>query len=370
MKKILLIALFAIVCYNAFALISLSQDNWRWRKDNGTEQTATWLAEASTRITISSYDSIRLRILIKNGESLETVTLIDSLQYATAINGAWKSITATNMDNDFILEGYSSHVTDGEPTTAQLSYNSGFIAGKIVITSDVLKAQIGNNQHSEYEWGIRPTVHLQSNMHYYFRMSGIDPGADAASLITAVVLPINLTGFIVTAEGKFVKIVWVTASELNNDHFEIERSADGKTQWQVIALVKGNGPTEQTHTYTAYDKTPLDGKNFYRIKQFDTDGKWKESAIRYVLMHGIKPLLTVYPNPAKKYISFTLSNYNGIISFALTDLNGKIIHTETISAGSNSSRYALNLKNPLTPGVYVLQWKGEGFEGNSKVFIQ
>ena len=65
MKKILLLTALLVTSYNLFAFTT--QGVWRWRKDDGSETTATWRADQNTPITISSTDSIiRLRIELYN----------------------------------------------------------------------------------------------------------------------------------------------------------------------------------------------------------------------------------------------------------------------------------------------------------------
>ncbi|HEY2728037.1 MAG TPA: T9SS type A sorting domain-containing protein, partial [Parafilimonas sp.] len=125
----------------------------------------------------------------------------------------------------------------------------------------------------------------------------------------------------------------------------------------------------QAHTYTAYDNSPLNGKNFYRIKQYDADGKWNESETKVISMQVLKTLLTVFPNPAKENINFTLSNYKGNVTATLSDVKGRVIHTEIITV-NESNTYKLNLKNMPAPGIYILQLKGDNLSANSNVIIQ
>jgi hypothetical protein len=106
------------------------------------------------------------------------------------------------------------------------------------------------------------------------------------SLTTAAVLAIKLANFTVKAEGKQVKIEWTTVSEQNNDRFDIEKSIDGRT-WKSIATIKGNGTTTNEHSYSAFDNSPGSGINYYRIKQYDLNGKTFISDVR-----SLKILLT------------------------------------------------------------------------------
>lgn len=87
-------------------------------------------------------------------------------------------------------------------------------------------------------------------------------------------------------------------------------------------------------------------------------------------MHGTKPFLSVHPNPVNGNINFSLDNYTGTLSLTLTDLNGKIVHNEKITADINIDNYKINIQNRLAPGMYILEWKGKNFRGSSKILIQ
>jgi hypothetical protein len=91
-------------------------------------------------------------------------------------------------------------------------------------------------------------------------------------------LPIELLDFSAAYNGTGVDLRWSTASELNNDHFTIERSADGSTFYEILTMV-GAGTTTQTSSYAAADKDPLTGTSYYRLKQTDFDGKFRYSRI-------------------------------------------------------------------------------------------
>lgn len=126
MKKILIFAALVLNCSNIYAETTVSQGNWRWRKDDGTEQSATWLAETNTAITMTSLDPLRLRVAVNTYGLPEFYPLHDSLMYRPAGSVDWKYITLNNTDNDFVFEGFSSYVTDGAATTAQIGSNSKF----------------------------------------------------------------------------------------------------------------------------------------------------------------------------------------------------------------------------------------------------
>ncbi len=91
-------------------------------------------------------------------------------------------------------------------------------------------------------------------------------------------LPVSLTSFTGENSNKAVKLKWSTASELNNSHFEVLRSADGK-EFESIARVQGHGTSKQVQHYAFADGNPLSGTAYYQLKQVDLDGKFSKSEI-------------------------------------------------------------------------------------------
>jgi len=218
----------------------------------------------------------------------------------------WEDITSTVGTNAFILAGTSVNVVDGEATTQQLpGVGYTFQAGKVIVSTDPLTTDnVAGLGETEYEWAIQPTVNILPNKTYFFRLDPANVDSlPMPSLTTAAILPVSFANFSVSPDDKRVKLQWTTATEQNNDHFVIERSTNGNTNWQLVTTVKGSGSTTQSHTYTVHDNTPLNGKNFYRIKQYDADGNWKESEIKIAYNAGIKQLVNCIPKSCKRKIS-------------------------------------------------------------------
>ncbi len=138
------------------------------------------------------------------------------------------------------------------------------------------------------------------------------------SITLASSLPVDLISFEAKSiDNKTVKLNWSTASEINNSHFEIERSQDGQ-RFSLIDIVNGTGNTTQLMTYATVDQKPARGLNYYRIKQVDLEGSFEYSKIEVAEIKN--NLLEVFPNPAKNVLfvngfeneNFQVSIYNQI----------------------------------------------------------
>lgn len=92
------------------------------------------------------------------------------------------------------------------------------------------------------------------------------------------VLPIELKMFNAAIDGKNVLLRWTTSTEVQNDYFTIERSADAGL-WEAITTVKGMGNSNHEVNYSVFDTSPLKGISYYRLKQTDYDTQSKYSYI-------------------------------------------------------------------------------------------
>jgi hypothetical protein len=117
----------------------------------------------------------------------------------------------------------------------------------------------------------------------------------------AQVLPVELRTFYGKATAdQTIMLNWSTASEVNNQGFEVEHSTDG-IQWKNIGFVPGNGTSAQINTYGFLHKTPASGMNYYRLKQIDNDLNIEYSYVVNIVL-GKNGNIQLAPNPARGLI--------------------------------------------------------------------
>lgn len=122
------------------------------------------------------------------------------------------------------------------------------------------------------------------------------PGIDPQNIAyDPDLLPIELISFNATEENEHVRLDWATATELDNDHFTIERSQDG-LNFQPVATIPGAGNSQQTITYSRLDRLVPEGLLYYRLKQTDVNGAYSYSPVVSV-MTSLDPIPVVVPNP-------------------------------------------------------------------------
>ena len=168
-----------------------------------------------------------------------------------------------------------------------------------------------------------------------------------------VVLPVNWLSFTAqkTNDNK-VLVTWSTGNEVNNDHFEVERS-NTPTNFRGIGVIKSSASTTNIHTYNFTDVAPLNGVSYYRIKQIDKDGAVTYSSIQKVDMNALVKLWKLYPNPAKNNTGLLAAKGMNNVQVSITDMRGKMLMTKTV--GEVAEGQYINLPLMLAKGMYMVK---------------
>jgi len=147
-------------------------------------------------------------------------------------------------------------------------------------------------------------------------------------------LPVTLIDFEAFGQNGIVNLSWQTASEINNNYFDVERSNDGNA-WQTIGNVAGHGNSFSANNYMLLDNltgTIPEGTFYYRLKQVDFNGAYIFSMIRPVSLSGLTESIQTFPNPTNNMLNMSWTNAdNGIVTLNVTDINGKSVYTEAVS---------------------------------------
>jgi hypothetical protein len=170
---------------------------------------------------------------------------------------------------------------------------------------------------------------------------------------SCVILPVEYLSFTAIADGSFAELNWVTATEINNDYFNIQHSIDGKT-WRNVGVVKGGGNTSRESDYNFTHKDTRQGINYYRLEQVDLDGISDVSEIRTVIIESGKvEEVSVYPNPANGefYMDYSLVGEGHKV--IINSVDGRQIKSYNFING-----LSMNLQD-ITPGVYICTLKDE-----------
>ncbi len=170
-------------------------------------------------------------------------------------------------------------------------------------------------------------------------------------------LPIELIDFNVASDGDDIRLTWSSASELNNKGFEILRSRNPNSGFEVIDFIDGLGSSSENHTYEYVDMDLETGIEFhYRLKQVDFDATYTYTAIKSIKVPVSKAAsFGVFPNPANELIQITLENGGGKggARMALMDGTGKSVLRKKFNP-EEKSVISLDVSQ-LDNGIYFLR---------------
>lgn len=171
-------------------------------------------------------------------------------------------------------------------------------------------------------------------------------------------LPVALSSFDGWTEDGGNKLQWVTAAEKNNDKFRLQHSRDG-ISFQTITEVKSlatAGNSAEPLVYGYYHAKPDYGHNYYRLQQFDLDGRMSiEGRVIDLFRTADGSVVSLRPNPARDvlFVEF-FKPANEVVTIKIMDMSGRVVQaaTEKTVTGSNTLMVRLN---DLVPGLYSVQ---------------
>ncbi|MEM9931905.1 MAG: T9SS type A sorting domain-containing protein, partial [Bacteroidota bacterium] len=178
-------------------------------------------------------------------------------------------------------------------------------------------------------------------------------GASVMITFNSGLLPVELTHFEAVKAGKTVALNWTTATEIDNEGFEVLRAVDG-TNWQSIGFVPGRGHTDERATYTFTDPAPVEGENYYRLRQYDFDGQFTDSPMRVIHFGQQQEALSLaaYPNPTQQYVTIRWASVINEGMLSVVDIQGRVV--QQISLSHQQQQQSLDLSD-LPAGQYVVR---------------
>lgn len=197
-----------------------------------------------------------------------------------------------------------------------------------------------------------------------FNQVNLPPNRSFTLGYSLLLLPVELVGFDAFPTGHDVRVKWTTLSELNNDLFAVERSADGST-WNTIMYVDGAGNSQYQIEYEALDTEPLPGTSYYRLKQMDFSGAYSYSDVVAVNFHSANELaLEVWPNPATDKLKLRTGGA-AQATLELFSLEGKLV--SHIDAGDHDL-IEMDVSQ-LPRGFYLVNYTSGSDSGQVKILL-
>ena len=178
---------------------------------------------------------------------------------------------------------------------------------------------------------------------------------------TNKLLPVTYESFNAAVDNNMVNLYWTTDAEINNDHFEVERSFD-QSSFTTLGFVLGAQSVKSgISQYSFKDNNNEILKHnviYYRLKQVNADGSYTYSVVKMVHFNNIndtKLVIQVMPNPYMDKLNVNFdSKHDGKAEIRMISASGTIVKKieTTINKGFNNVQL-LDLSSQL-PGMYVV----------------
>ena len=182
-----------------------------------------------------------------------------------------------------------------------------------------------------------------------------DPTPATVFVTWSSVVPVSLISFDGKLNNNEVVLNWVSTSEINVKHYEVERSADG-TSFTKLATVIAKGNSNTITNYDFIDDKPLNNVSYYRLKIINNDGSFEYSKKIKIHTESNASLITkVSPNPFvnKLDISIKLSQ-NSNVEIKIMDVTGKLVLNKSLKAVKGLNVFSIDELEKLQSGIYIM----------------
>jgi hypothetical protein len=225
------------------------------------------------------------------------------------------------------------------------------------------------------------TTQLSGQTNVKFRLRSVQPGydwwwvVDNFCVCGMYIVPVELASFTGYAINDGVELKWMTATETNNQGFEIERLNDSKiekSEWEKVGFVAGFGTTTEPKAYSFTDKEVLSGTYTYRLKQIDFDGSFSyseevnvdvTSPIEYALEQN-------YPNPFNPSTTIKYSiPEDGLVKLSVFNLLGEEV-TTLVNTVQKAGKYEVQfVASRFASGVYYYRMESRDYTSIKKMLL-
>lgn len=353
MKKIVSVIIFLIVSGISLAqprdsFTTIANGSWSdilsW--DNGVppnDQTGN-----NDDLIITHNITLTGNLDVKSGTNI-TITGCDTL-YVTG-NVTFNNGSTITVDSCAVL------MIDGNVTNSNNS-DAVSINGTIIIGGNYaggMGSELGGTGSMDIDGTITTTGGTVFGSESDCSVAGTCDNSDGCNLDCGDPLPITLLFFNVNNDEGVVRVEWLTQSEINSSHFEVLVMRDGLS-WDLLKTVDGYGNSFSPKFYSIIDKNPSYGLNYYKLIQYDYDGKYEifnTVSLDYITEN--EKGMYVWPNPTMIDDDFNVELVgfrNEVILIVVVDPLGHIFYEKAILSVENNIIFVIDSK--LTVGTYLI----------------
>ena len=274
--------------YHAFALDNTGK-LWSWGYDNfGQLGNNAALVDQPTPVAVS----------VAWGANI--ITAIAGGKYHSLARDNTGKVWSWGMDDQGQLGNNAALVSQSTPVAVSVAWGANTITN---IAAGHYHSLARDNLGNLWSWGFDNVGQLGNNA------ALVDQPTPVLVPSCIIALPIKLISFTADSyQDNSVLCNWVTASEINNDYFTLEKSTDA-INFSPFAIVDGAGNSSQTLNYQYIDYELYRNLSYYRLKQTDFDGNFTYSQVISVVNQQInQSTLNVYPNPSNGKVVVALGS--------------------------------------------------------------
>jgi len=309
----------------------------------------------------------------------DPTTVINTIDfYGYLYNNAWPYWSITPMGSVNPVTGtaaaINSQVVNNYQSATAYSYNQE--SGNL--TNGWINRPLGNNATTDMKnaltqgWFAVGIVDFDFSSSYYVYFQGwAEANKPYLRVNYCYIVPVELTSFTASAVRDEVQLNWSTATETNNQGFQIERMIVGGA-FEEVGYVAGFGTTTEPKAYSFIDSKLGAGSYTYRLKQVDFDGTYTYSNevnvdVEIPLVYSLEQN---YPNPfnPSTTIKYSIAE-EGFVKLVIFNMLGEEV-TTLVNTQQKAGRYEVNFNaTGLSSGVYVYRIETANFITSKKLML-
>jgi photosystem II stability/assembly factor-like uncharacterized protein len=368
-----------------------------WELYNTTDGGATW--NAAPNLPQNNGEAGWNNALYVSGTNMYFGTNNTRIYYSSDSGNSWTAQTTTGQVNSYAVwfntstmglmggsTGGLDATTDGGTTWTPITSPNTTASAGITGANDqwlfasqaspgviYYSADNGANWTTSYTAPSGQFYHIararnHSGAYYWVLAVQSDGGISSNSTL---ILPVELTSFTATCNNGNVQLNWTTATEINNQRFDIQRKSENG-EFVTVASVIGNGTTTQQHNYSYTDNNVTQGNYVYRLDQVDFNGTNYYSKEVNVKVNAplVFSLEQNYPNP---FNPSTVIEYNtakpGFVNLSVYNLLGqKVADLVNGNMDAGVHNVTFNASN-LPSGMYIYEIRTNSFTAAKKMML-
>jgi streptogramin lyase len=169
---------------------------------------------------------------------------------------------------------------------------------------------------------------------------------------TLSALPVSFMAFTGQLQSGNALLNWSTATEINSNHFTVQRSLDAITYTDIATVAAaGNSSLQENYSYTDADIAALHATTvYYRLVETDNDGSTMYSNVIKLNIYSATTVgYSIAPNPVTDHFVVKGFSGNNNVMLVMTDMNGRKLKQERITS-DNQPVYVTGIAS----GLYIV----------------